>query len=133
MYLPTACALPIKNRKTSARPAGSSPRHYTTLSRVRKGGAVGAVHLVPAPRPAIQRAMCYTDAMTRDQVKEILDRVLAWPADEQEKVARFVREVEERRDDITDEEWEIIEARAARRDLATDKEVEQVFGRYRSV
>ena len=31
-------------------------------------------------------------------------------------------------DDITDEEWEIIEARAARRDLATDKEVEQVFG-----
>jgi hypothetical protein len=30
------------------------------------------------------------------------------------------------------EEWEIIEARAARRDLATDNEVEQVFGRYRS-
>ena len=76
--------------------------------------------------------MCYTDAMTRDQVKEILDRVLAWPADDQEKVARFVREVEERRDDITDEEWEIIEARAARRDLASEKEVEQVFGRYRS-
>ena len=72
--------------------------------------------------------------MTRDQVKEILDRVLAWPADDQEKVARFVREVEQRRadDDITDEEWEIIEARAARRDLASDKEVEQVFGRYRS-
>ena len=71
--------------------------------------------------------------MTRDQVKEILDRVLAWPADDQEKVARFVREVEQRRadDDITDEEWEIIEARAARRDLATDKEVEQVFSRYR--
>ena len=70
--------------------------------------------------------------MTRDQVKEILDRVLSWPADDQEKVARFVREVEQRRDDITDEEWEIIEGRAARRDLATDKEVEQVFGRYRS-
>ena len=70
--------------------------------------------------------------MTRDQVKEILDRVLTWPADDQEKVARFVRGVEERRDDITDEEWEIIEARAARRDLASEKEVEQVFGRYRS-
>ena len=65
-------------------------------------------------------------------MKEILDRVLSWSVDDQEKVARFVREVEERRDDITDEEWEIIEARAARRDLATDKEVEQVFGRYRS-
>ena len=72
--------------------------------------------------------------MTGDQVKEILDRVLAWPAGDQEKVARFVREVEQRRadDDITDEEWEIIEARAARRDLATDKKVKQVFGRYRS-
>jgi hypothetical protein len=71
--------------------------------------------------------------MTRDQVKEILDRVLSWPPDEQEKVARFVREVEQRRadDDIGEEEWEIIEARAARRDLATDKEVEQVFARYR--
>jgi hypothetical protein len=70
--------------------------------------------------------------MTRDQVKEILDRALAWPADDQEKVVRFVREVEERRDNITEKEWEIIEGRAARRDLATDKEVEQVFGRYRS-
>jgi hypothetical protein len=38
------------------------------------------------------------------------------------KVAEFVREVEQRRaeDDITDAEWEIIEERAARRDLATD-------------
>jgi hypothetical protein len=71
--------------------------------------------------------------MTRDQFKEILNRVLSWPPDDQEKVARFVREVEQRRadDDIGDEEWEIIEARAARRDLATDKEVEQVFSRYR--
>jgi hypothetical protein len=71
--------------------------------------------------------------MTRNQVKEILDRVLSWPPDDQEKVARFVREVEQRRadDDIGEEEWEIIEARAARRDLATDKEVEQVFTRYR--
>jgi hypothetical protein len=72
--------------------------------------------------------------MTRDQVKEILDRVLSWPPDDQEKLARFVREIEQRRgdDEITDEEWKIIEERAARRDLATDEEVEQVFSRYRS-
>jgi hypothetical protein len=72
--------------------------------------------------------------MTKNQVKEILERVLSWPPEDQEKVAQFVREVEQRGadDDITDEEWEIIEARAARRDLATDKEVEQVFDRYRS-
>ena len=71
--------------------------------------------------------------MTKDQVKEILDRVLSWPPADQEKLARFVREVEQQRTDdgLSDEEWEIIEARAARRDLATDKEVEQVFSRYR--
>ena len=90
--------------------------------------------IVAREREWLTGPLYHTGFMTRDQVKEILDRVLAWPADDQEKVARFMREVEQRRadDDITDEEWEIIEARAARRGLATDKEVEQVFGRYRS-
>ena len=51
--------------------------------------------------------------MTRDQVKQILDQVLTWAPDDQERVARFVREVERRRGggDITDEEWKIIEER----------------------
>jgi hypothetical protein len=71
--------------------------------------------------------------MTREQVKEILDRVLTWPAEEQEKVAQVICAIEQLRaeDDITDEEWEIIEERMARRDLATDEEVEKVFSRYR--
>ena len=72
--------------------------------------------------------------MTKEQMKDILDRVLAWPPADQERLTRFVHEVEQRRagDDITDAEWKIIEERAARRDLATDEEVEQVFSRYRN-
>jgi hypothetical protein len=71
--------------------------------------------------------------MTKEQVKEILDRVLTWPQEDQEKVARFAWQVEQwRGDDISDEEWKIIEDRAARRDLASDEDVERVFSRYRS-
>jgi hypothetical protein len=72
--------------------------------------------------------------MTKDQVKEILDRALTWPQADQEKVARFARQVERVRDDddISEDEWRIIEERAARRDLANDEEVEALFSRYRN-
>jgi hypothetical protein len=71
--------------------------------------------------------------MTREQMKEILDGVRTWPVEEQEKIAHFICAVEQLRveDDISDEEWKIIEECIARRDLATDEEVEKVFSRYR--
>lgn len=72
--------------------------------------------------------------MTKEQMKAIFDRVMTWPEQDQEKVARFVKQVEQWREDdeITDEEWRIIEERAARRHLASDDEVEALFSRYRN-
>jgi hypothetical protein len=71
--------------------------------------------------------------MTKEQVKDILDRVLALPQEDQERVARFVRQLEEgfSADDITDEEWKIIEERAARYDVASDEEVKRLFDKHR--
>jgi len=37
--------------------------------------------------------------MTRGEVKEILNRVLSWSDDDQEKLVRFVRELEQWRAD----------------------------------
>jgi hypothetical protein len=73
--------------------------------------------------------------MKKDDVKAVLGRVLTWPAEAQREAVATLRAIEEEwvgGDDITDEEWEVIEARARRRDLATDEEVEQVFARHRS-
>ena len=71
--------------------------------------------------------------MTKQQVKEILERVLTWSPENQERVVRFVQQVEEGSsvDDITDEEWKLIEERAVRGDLAADDEVKRLFDKYR--
>jgi hypothetical protein len=71
--------------------------------------------------------------MTKQQLKDILDRVLAWSPEDQERLVRFVREVEEGLlpDDISDEEWKLIEERVARRDVASDAAAKRLFDKYR--
>ena len=73
--------------------------------------------------------------MTTNELKALLGRVETWSEQAQEELAASVRAIERRHfvdDELTDEDWKIIEKRAARRDLATDEEVEAVFSRYRS-
>ncbi len=69
--------------------------------------------------------------MTREQVKEILDRVLEWPAQRQEDAARMLQEMEwqdTRRGSLTDDQVEEVERRraafkAGEERYATDEEV----------
>ena len=71
--------------------------------------------------------------MTKQQLKDILDRVLAWSPEDQERIVRFVRQDEDglSPDDISDEEWNLIEKRAAHRDVASVEEAKRLFDKYR--
>jgi hypothetical protein len=70
-------------------------------------------------------------AMTREQVKAILDRVLTWPAARQEVAARMLREMEGQDTSpyrLTDEQVEEVGRRRldfieGRERYATDKEI----------
>ena len=69
--------------------------------------------------------------MTKEQVKEILDRVLTWPAKRQEDAARVLTEMEEQHTSpyrLTDEQTEEVEHRradftAGRERYASDEEM----------
>jgi hypothetical protein len=75
--------------------------------------------------------------MTRDQVKQIFDRVLTWSPERQEEVARLALEIERWHagdDELTETDLKTIDERskAGRRgDIASDHEVAAVFDRYR--
>jgi predicted transcriptional regulator len=75
--------------------------------------------------------------MTKEALAELLERVSTWPEEDQEKVARFVEDIEAKRQDVyvlNDEERAAVrrglsEMRDGR--LASDDEVAAVFNRYR--
>ena len=71
--------------------------------------------------------------MTKDQVKEILDRVLTWPADRQEDVARMVELMEEQDGSelrLSDQQADEVHRRLA--DPRDDNiPAEEVFARFR--
>jgi hypothetical protein len=72
--------------------------------------------------------------MTRDQVKEILDRVLSWPLERQERAARVLTEMEaqdEGRLTLTDEQVADVKRRLAESNPNTIP-AEEVFKRFRA-
>jgi hypothetical protein len=72
--------------------------------------------------------------MTRDQVKEILDRVLTWPPERQERAARVLTEMEaqdESRLTLTDEQVAEVKRRLADPNPKTIP-AEEVFRRFRA-
>jgi hypothetical protein len=72
--------------------------------------------------------------MTRDQVKEILDRVLTWPPERQADLAHVVQEMEEYDNSdlrLSDEQAEEVRRRLAEPDRKTIP-AETVFKRFHS-
>jgi hypothetical protein len=72
--------------------------------------------------------------MTRDQVKEILDRVLTWPPERQADLAHVVEEMEEYDNSdlrLSDEQAEQVRRRLAEPNRKTIP-AETVFKRFRS-
>jgi hypothetical protein len=72
--------------------------------------------------------------MTRDQVKEILDRVLTWPPERQEQAALVLTDMEaqdESRLTLTDEQVAEVKRRLADPNPRTIP-AEEVFRRFRS-
>jgi hypothetical protein len=71
--------------------------------------------------------------MTKDQVKEVLDRVLTWPRERQEDAAQMLLALEAREGELYhpgDDEWAAIEegfAQAKRCDAVSVDEVASLF------
>ena len=71
--------------------------------------------------------------MTRDQVKEVIKRVLTWPRERQEDAAQMLLALEARQGELyhpDDDEWAAIEegvAQAKRREAVSATEIAALF------
>lgn len=71
--------------------------------------------------------------MTRDQVKEVIERVLTWPLERQEDAAQMLLALEAREGELyhpDDDEWAAIEegfAQAKRREAVSADEIAVLF------
>ena len=93
----------------------------------------GACSAWPLRRSFAVGAICYDGCMTKDQVKEVLDRVLTWPPERQADVVHMVELMEEQ--DRSDLQLSDEQAAEVRRRLADPSRktipAEEVFRRYR--
>jgi hypothetical protein len=77
--------------------------------------------------------------MTRDQVKEVIERVLTWPRERQEDAVQMLLALEAREGELyhpDDDEWAAIEegfAQARRREAVSADEVAALFKQYAPV
>jgi hypothetical protein len=71
--------------------------------------------------------------MTRDQVKEVIERVLTWPRERQEDAVQMLLALEAREGELyhpSDEEWAAIEegfAQAKRREAVSADDIAVLF------
>ena len=78
-----------------------------------------------------------SEAMTKEQIEQIFERVRTWPLEQQERAAAMLLLLEEQGTgvyELTDEELadiEEAEAEAERGEFATDEEVKALFDPYR--
>ena len=76
--------------------------------------------------------------MTRDQVKEVIERVLTWPPERQEDAAQMLLALEAHEGEFyhpDDDEWAAIQqglAQAKRGETVSADEVARLFGPRRS-
>jgi hypothetical protein len=72
--------------------------------------------------------------MTKEQVKEVLERVLTWPRDRQEQLAEIALEIEAELSDhvyhASSEELQAVDE-ADRSGVASEEEVEAAFRTFR--